>query len=155
MKAVRIVLALCLAATMCSCSSKSEDKPKKSETAAAATSAAAEAAESSLPEEGFEKLPEGAEKELDTVSLAARTAFPEASGVKMFGFKGTEKLTLGEEVADCYVFDFYTYSKKTYTKRGTLAKSLKDESVFMFDDLTGEYLPCDCGGEQTSDEEVK
>lgn len=151
MKAVGIFLALSLAASMCGCASKSADKPKKSETTTAAATQT-EAAESSLPEESFEKLPDGAEKELDTVSLAASTAFPDASGRKMFGFKGMETLTLGGEAADCYVFDYYTYSKKTYTKRGTLAKSIDDESVFMLDDMTGEYLPCVCEEEQTSEE---
>lgn len=131
------VIAVCLAAALFSgCASKAAEKPKKiSETAAAATAAP----EESLPEESFEKLPEGAEGELTAVSAAAHSAFPDAKGKKMFGFKGTEQVEHDGVTADCYIFDYYTYKSKTYTKVATLAKSVADESIFMLDDTTGEY----------------
>ncbi|MBR1724455.1 MAG: hypothetical protein IJ723_05490 [Ruminococcus sp.] len=142
MKARVSVIAVCLAAALfCGCSSKAAEKPEKiSETAAAETTAP----EVTLPadRDSFEKLPEGEEDELVSVSDAAHSAFPDAKGKKMFGFKGTEQLELDGTTADCYIFDYYTYKSKTYTKIATLAKNVADGSVFMLDDATGKYLPC-------------
>ena len=139
MKARFAVLTVCLAAAMlCGCGKAAEKPEKISETAAAET----QAPEESLPEETFEKLPEGAEDELGAVSDAAKSAFPDAKGKKMFGFKGTEQLTVGGDATDCYVFDYYVYKSKTYTKVATLAKSMTDETVLLLDDVSGEYMPC-------------
>lgn len=135
------VIAVCLAAVMFGgCASKSVEKPKKiSETATAETSAP----EESLPEDkdSFVKLPEGKEGELEAVSDAAHSAFPDAKGKKMFAFKGTEQLELGDSEQDCYIFDYYSYKSKTYTKLATLAKSVEDDSIYMLDETTGQFLP--------------
>ncbi len=143
------VIAVCLAAALfCGCSSKAAEKPEKiSETGAAETAAP----EESLPEDSFEKLPKGAEGELVAVSDAAHSAFPDAKGKKMFGFKGTEQLELDGVTEDCYIFDYYTYKSKTYTKIATLAKSVADESIFMLDDATGEYTPYTVSTDEAAD----
>ena len=146
------VIAVCLAAVMFGgCASKPAEKPEKiSETAAAET----EAPEESLPEDkdSFEKLPKGEEDQLEAVSEAAHSAFPDVKGKKMFAFKGTEQLELDGAEQDCYIFDYYSYKSKIYTKIATLAKSVGEESIYMLDETTGEYLPYTASTDAAADQ---
>ena len=94
-----------------------------------------------LPKEDFSKLPKDDEESLNYLSSAIEECFPDVSGRKMYGFKGVEKVSAGSSEQDCYIFDFYTYRKKTdeYTKIATVAQVPDSEELYVFDELTGEY----------------
>ena len=94
-----------------------------------------------MPKEDFSKLPKDDEESLNYLSSAIEECFPDVSGRKMYGFKGVEKVSAGSSEQDCYIFDFYTYRKKTdeYTKIATVAQVPDSEELYVFDELTGEY----------------
>ena len=94
-----------------------------------------------LPREDFSKLPKDDEESLNYLSEAIGECFPDVSGRKMYGFKGVEKVSAGSAEQDCYIFDFYTYRKKTdeYTKIATVAQVPDSEELYVFDELTGKY----------------
>ena len=99
------------------------------------------AAAAELPTEDFSRLPEDDEDSLNYLSDAIDETFPDVKGRKMYGFRGVEKVAAGKAEQECYIFDFYTYLKKTdeYTKIATVAQVPDTAEFYVLDEKTGKY----------------
>jgi hypothetical protein len=138
MKHQNIVIALIAAAaafSFSSCSGKQTEKTEKiSETKTAAVTEAQTA--DSLPTDEFSEIPEEAACELNYVTEISGELFPDASGKKMYGYRGVEEIETESGTRTCYIFDFYTYKSKAYTKIAQIAKASDSSDIYIKNEET-------------------
>jgi hypothetical protein len=135
-----ITAALALSFGACSDKTASEqvEQVKISQTQTTAVSAAETV--DSLPSEEFCELPDEAVEDLNYISEISGKLFPDAAGKKMYGYKGLEEIETENGSFSCYMFDFYTYKSKVYTKIAELAKPADSSDVYVFSVESGSYV---------------
>lgn len=143
-KTVLILLVLSAMLSVSACAGKQTAAEKKTVTSAAVTEA------DSLSDDSIEQLssefmplPEGAENCLSVLSAKLEVLFPDVPGRRMYGYKGMDIVSPDGSVEhNCYIFDFYTYKKKTdvYTKIATVAQIPDTDTVFVYDEESGKYI---------------
>ncbi len=110
---------------------------KKADTASSQTGSAAETesdTEESCPEGEFLKLPDEALDAFDQLTVELKDIFPDIKGKLMYGYTGEELIPTRSGEKDCYIFDYYTYKKKIYTKIATVALEKESSIVYLLED---------------------
>lgn len=92
------------------------------------------AAEESRPEGNFLKLPDEALDDFDRLTVELKDIFPDAKGKLMYGYIGDVLVPTEGGEKDCYMFDYYTYKKKIYTKIATVAMDKENSKVYLLED---------------------
>ncbi len=131
----RMLTAVVLAAVivMAGCG-KTEKKTEKVNNEPAVTEA-----EESRPEGEFEKLPDEALEAFDSLTVELKDIFPDTKGKLMYGYTGEQLIDTESGEKDCYIFDYYTYKKKVYTKIATVAMDKESKMVYLFDEADGTF----------------
>lgn len=94
---------------------------------------------SEVSRENYKEIPNEAMESFNYVSDASKVIFKDVQGKWMYGYKGIQKIC--DE--DCHVFTIYSETDETSSKVGTLAKSLKTDSLYILDISTGKFTKSD------------
>lgn len=137
----RLLIAAVLAAnvSLCGCSGKTEARPEKVSEKKTETASETVNAEESLPDGVFCELPAEAEADFDYVTEISTELFPDTEGKKMYGYSGLEEIETSDGGKSCYIFEFYTYKSKLYSKVATIAKDSESSDIYLYNEQTGEY----------------
>ena len=127
--AVAVILAVSFMMAGCG---KAETKKAKAEPEKVSETVTEE--EESRPEGDFLKLPDEAIDDFNKLASELKSIFPDTKGKLMYGYMGEMLVPTEGGEKDCYLFDYYTYKKKIYTKIATVAMDKESSIVYLLED---------------------
>ncbi len=101
---------------------------------------------SALDGEIFNKLPDEAYDSFNFVAEKSKKLFPDAEGEWMYGYKETKKVNDKE----CYIFIVYTFDDGAHVKQGTVAKSVKNDTLYLYNEDESKFEKAEIPDEDKS-----